>query len=224
MPENGNVASMELSTGALAAQLAPHLSQASEQHQFNRETFSQLRKELLEGRCSQLNLEDSVADVNNLVCIVVKAGLEIGNRSDNLSITSDVDGQILDCLDIIQAAVEKVPQVLLEPSSNEISGNEISAPLYFWLSIRLIDLLCNCNQSLLGRIRTLLSCIVCSQYRLSPSRAFSFSISNLMRTFIRGMRNVLGPRRRLIHCRRNEISRRPRLFGNSKLLFDGLFS
>ncbi|KAJ9219200.1 hypothetical protein DTO169C6_8452 [Paecilomyces variotii] len=135
--ENGNVASMELATGVLAAQLAPHLSQASQQHQFNRETFSQLRKELLEGRCSQLNLEDSVTDVNNLVCIVVKAGLEIGHRNGHLSIASDVDGQVLDCLDIIQAAVEKVPQVLLEFSNNEILGKDISAPLYFWLVIRM---------------------------------------------------------------------------------------
>jgi serine/threonine-protein kinase ATR len=141
MPENGSNGSMESATGALAAQLAPHLSQASQRHQFNRETFSQLRKELLEGRCSQLNLEDSVTDVNNLVCIVLKAGLGNGHHKSDLSITNDVNGQISDCLDIIQAAVDKAPQVLLELSNSEVLGNDISAPLYVWLVIRLIDLL-----------------------------------------------------------------------------------
>lgn len=130
----------EPASSFFAVHLAPHIaSQGSQAHHLTRETFSQLRQELLGGRYRQLRLDDSVTDVNKLVCVVLKAGLEPNWKEDGLN-RKDFKSQITDCLDIIQAAVEKAPQCLTEFADPEILGKGIRAPLFAWLVLRLIDL------------------------------------------------------------------------------------
>lgn len=188
-PGNGSSKSTEPASSILAAQLAPHLSsQVGQGHHLDRETFSQLRHELLKANCNQLRFDDNVADVNKLICVVLKAGLEHGPK-DKLSIANDeVEGRISDCLDIIQAAVEKAPQALVEISDPELLGKVIHAPLYVWLLIRLIELSCNwCQEHIQERIHGLLSTIVCSQYKQSREWQARYSIADFLRVCAMGM-------------------------------------
>lgn len=78
--------SAEPASSILAAQLAPHLvSQGNSAHGYlTRETFSQLRQELVDGKCSQLGLDDSIADASKLICIVLQAGIEPCVKGDLL--------------------------------------------------------------------------------------------------------------------------------------------
>ncbi|KAF7116577.1 hypothetical protein CNMCM5793_005058 [Aspergillus hiratsukae] len=123
---NGFSRSAEPASSILAAQLAPHLvSQGNSAHGYlTRETFSQLRQELVEGKCSQLRLDDSIADASKLICIVLQAGVEPCVKGDR-SRQGEFEGQILDCLDIIQTILEKSPQVLGEISLLRACTNEI---------------------------------------------------------------------------------------------------
>ena len=131
----------EPASSVLAAHLAPHIaSQGNQTRQVTRETFSQLRQELLDGRYRQLRLDASATDVNRLICIVLKAGLEPSWKEDRLNKEAS-RGQIIDCLDIIQATIEKAPHCLTEVSDPEILGRGIRAPLFAWLVLRLVNLL-----------------------------------------------------------------------------------
>lgn len=186
-PGNGSYKSTEPASSILAAQLAPHLSsQVGQEHHLDRETFSQLRHELLKANCSQLRLDDNVTDVNKLICVVLKAGLEYG-PADKLPTNDEFEGQISDCLDIIQAAIEKAPQALVEISDPELLNKDIHAPLYAWLLVRLIELSCNWSQEhIQERIHSLLSAMVCSQYRQSRESHSCHSISELLRACATG--------------------------------------
>ncbi|PYH81420.1 protein kinase [Aspergillus uvarum CBS 121591] len=122
----------------LAAQLVPRLSSQGDQTRIlTKEAFSQLRHELLEGKYSQLLSNDSVADVKKLLCIALKAGLEPciedqGRHREALA------NQLWDCLDIVQAVVDKAPLVLVEVADPEILGKDEQVPLYSWLLVRLL--------------------------------------------------------------------------------------
>ncbi|OJJ46333.1 hypothetical protein ASPZODRAFT_66362 [Penicilliopsis zonata CBS 506.65] len=130
----------EPASSLLAAQLAPRLSSQRElARPLDRETFSQLRQELLGDRYSQLYLDDSVTDINKLICIVLKAGLEPTCREDGYC-DETLKGQVFDCLDIIHAAVEKAPQCVYNISDPEVLGKPVLAPLFTWLVVRLVHL------------------------------------------------------------------------------------
>ncbi|KAL2832369.1 hypothetical protein BDW59DRAFT_104134 [Aspergillus cavernicola] len=150
----------------LAAQLAPRLSsQGTQVHNLNREAFSQLRQELVEGKYSELCLDDSATDVSRLICIVLKAGLEPctkDERHDN----EDLNGQLSDCLDIIQTTVEKAPQTLMEVPDPEILGEKAYAPLYAWLVVRLLHLFCaRSNGGFDEKTNGIFSTIIRAQYK-----------------------------------------------------------
>ena len=124
----------------LTTHFAPHLAyQGSQTHRVTRETFSQLQQELLGGRYSQPRLHSNITDVNKLVSIVLNAGLEPGFEENSPSKEGFKD-QVLDCLDIIQSVIEKVPQSLSELSNPEPLREGVHAPLYAWLVLRLIGL------------------------------------------------------------------------------------
>ncbi|KAN0073288.1 hypothetical protein V8E54_008508 [Elaphomyces granulatus] len=144
----------------------------------NRETFSQLRQEFLQGDCySQIRDDKNLADINRLISVVIKAGLELGNI-ENSSLTVELEGQILDCLDIIQAAIERAPQTLLEYCDPELLGVDIQAPLYVWLVIRLVDLSGVWNHNNFNdKIQCLLSYIVFLQHKTLRTHVSRYSIS-----------------------------------------------
>lgn len=123
----------------LAAHLVPRLTHGHEPHLIPRETFSQLRQELLVGKQSQVRVDEGITDINKLVCIVLKAGLD-ASPSSSTDPENDLEGQVKDCLDIIQASLEKAPQALWDISDPLILGEEIQAPLFVWLILRLVKL------------------------------------------------------------------------------------
>lgn len=112
-PEVSGRRPAEPASSVLAAQLAPRLSSQDQDqtHHLTRETFAQLRQELTAGIYSQLRLDDSVTDVSKLICIVLKAGLGPTSSIYDKSSNESPEDQTLDCLDIIQIAVEKAPRL-----------------------------------------------------------------------------------------------------------------
>ncbi|KAF7183700.1 hypothetical protein CNMCM7691_004050 [Aspergillus felis] len=163
---NGLSRSAEPASSILAAQLAPHLvSQGNSAHGYlTRETFSQLRQELVDGKCSQLRLDDSVADASKLICVVLQAGVEPCVKGDR-SRQGDFEGQILDCLDIIQTILEKSPQVLGEICDPAVLGENASVPLYAWLTLRLLNLLSWEANNIGKRITCIFSSITRPHYK-----------------------------------------------------------
>ncbi|BCR99011.1 protein kinase MEC1 [Aspergillus luchuensis] len=137
IPEVADWNPAEPVSSTLAANLAPHLSsQGDGTLGQTKEAFSQLRHELLEGKYSHLQLNDSITDVKKLICIVLKAGLEPCIRDDR----SELQGQLLDCLDIVQNAVDKAPLALLEMPEPEVLGKDAASPLYSCLVVWLVHL------------------------------------------------------------------------------------
>ncbi|KAJ5806956.1 hypothetical protein N7474_010548 [Penicillium riverlandense] len=152
-------------SSTLAAQLAPHLaSQGPDTHRLTRQTFSQLRQELLSERHNQLRVDETVTDVNKLICIVLKAGLEpsSGGRPPE----HDFEGQVLDCLDIIQASIDKAPQALWDSADPHILSVDVAAPLFAWLILRLIKLTNSWHSEVTQeRIRHIFTSIVYAQFK-----------------------------------------------------------
>ncbi|KAL2807609.1 hypothetical protein BJX63DRAFT_436875 [Aspergillus granulosus] len=176
----------------LAAQLAPCLSsQGSQAHNLTKEAFAQLRQELVEGKYSEIRLDDSATDVSRLICIVLKAGIEPCSkeeRSDN----GDLNGQLSDCLDIIQTTVEKAPQTLVEVPDPEILGEMAYAPLYAWLVIRLLNLFCARNDSSVDeKITSIVSTIVRAQYKHIKLWASCHAIPTFLRACTTAIQNAL---------------------------------
>lgn len=185
---HGSQKSAEPASSIFAAHLVPHLaSQGSQAYHLTRETFSQLRQELLGGRYSQLRLDDSITDVNKLVCIVLKAGLEPTSKDDSTN-KEDFKGQVLDCLDIVQAAVEKAPQSLTETSDPEVLGMSIRAPLFAWLIVRLIDLsnIWDC-EDVRAKVSGIFSSIAYSQYKQVRPWPCCLSASAFLRACAAGL-------------------------------------
>ncbi|OAX81796.1 hypothetical protein ACJ72_03863 [Emergomyces africanus] len=160
-------AGAEPASSILAAHLAPHLSPGPNQrHAISRETFSQLRQEILgQNEGGQSSLEDNITDIHKMICVVIKAGLRPAFKARFLG--EEMEGQILDCLDIIRLAVYRSPQVLHEISDPEILGkNNTCAPLFAWLIRELFSLLFVWDPySIKEKIYSLLSTIYVSQLK-----------------------------------------------------------
>lgn len=156
---------MEPASSILAAHFAPRLaSQGREAQQLSRETFSQLRQELLGERHSQSRVDEGITDINKLVCIVLKAGLEA--VPSGVASEDDLEGQVIDCLDIIQASIDRVPQVLWDVSDPLILGEDVQAPLFAWLILRLIKVASTWStEAIQDKILWCLTSIACVQYK-----------------------------------------------------------
>lgn len=175
--------SAEPASSLLAAQLAPH---EHAQH-LSRETFSQLRQELVDGRYSQLHFDNRDTDVNKLICIVLKAGLDPTTKDGKRS-REDLEGQTLDCLDIVQAAAEKAPQALTQVSDPGILGETLRAPLFAWLVVRLIALAGAWDsESVTDAVCRTVSTIAHAQCRQGRSMPFCHSMSMFLRACTLGL-------------------------------------
>ncbi|KAL3460576.1 hypothetical protein BJX64DRAFT_278456 [Aspergillus heterothallicus] len=166
----------------LAAQLAPRLSsQASQVHNLTREAFAQLRRELVQGTYSEVPLDDSATDVSRLICIVLKVGLEPCSKEESLD-NEELNGQLSDCLDIIQTTVGKAPQTLVEVPDPETLGEQAYAPLYSWLVIRLLHLFCaRSDGSADEKVTSIVSTIVQAQYKHTRLWASCHAIPTFLR-------------------------------------------
>jgi serine/threonine-protein kinase ATR len=172
----------EPASSLLAAQLDPH----DQTQRLSRETFSQLRQELVDRRYSQLHFDDSDTDVNKLICIVLRAGLD--PFQDARQSREDLEGQTLDCLDIVQAAAEKAPQALTQVSDPGILGETLHAPLFAWLGVRLLGLVGAWDSgSVRDAVFGTVSTIAHSQSRQGRSMPFCHSISMFLRACTLGL-------------------------------------
>lgn len=177
----------EPASSILAAHFVPRLaSQGHEAQRLSRETFSQLRQELLGERHSQLRVDEGITDINKLVCIVLQAGLEASPNSH--AAEEDWEGQVSDCLDIIQASIEKAPQALWDISDPLILGEEVQAPLFAWLILRLIRLACIWqSEATQDKIRLVLTSVTFLQYKQARSSPSFNDISTFLRVCTSGL-------------------------------------
>ncbi|KAJ5935678.1 hypothetical protein N7466_005225 [Penicillium verhagenii] len=171
---------VEPASSILAAHFAPLATQGHNGHRLSRETFSQLRQELLGERQSQMRVDEGITDINKLVCIVLKAGLDVDPSTDTPE--NDLQGQILDCLDIIQASIEKAPQALWDISDPLILGENVEAPLFAWLTLRLIKLAGNWPSEVVEqRTHLILHCMASLQSKQARSSPVCYGISAFLR-------------------------------------------
>lgn len=188
IPDEADRQSTQTVPSTLAAQLAPRLSsQGSQAHHLTRETFYQLRQELIGSKYSKTRLDDSVTDVAKLVYIVLKAGLETSTEREYLN-NDNFEGQVFDCLDIIVTAVGKAPQSLTEIPDPDIVAEGAHAPLYVWLVIQLIRLLGICdNDKIKKKVSGTFTSIICTQYKHIRIWNDSHSIQGFLRACINGL-------------------------------------
>ncbi|WEW59433.1 serine/threonine-protein kinase M1 [Emydomyces testavorans] len=200
----------EPASSLIATHLAPRLASGGRGgHAIERETFSQLRQEILgQDENGQVNLDDNLSDIPALICVVIRAGLEplLRNQNGNAS-RDDVLGQILDCLDIVQLAVKKAPHALHELCDPGILGQDtVQAPLFTWIIPVHISLLCVWEEekAVRDKIGRVLSAIFNSQFKISkswhPSRLIvSFlracmidMIASIESTHLSSCRDIIG--------------------------------
>lgn len=177
----------EPASSILAAHFAPRLaSHGPETHHLSRETFSQLRQELLGEKHSQSRVDEGITDINKLVCIVLKAGLEAA--PSGIAPQDDVEGQVFDCLDIIQASIEKAPQALWDISDPLILGEDVQAPLFAWLILRLIKVASTWRtETIKDKVLWCLTSIACFQYKQARSSSSQHSIATFLCACLSGL-------------------------------------
>lgn len=177
---------MEPASSILAAHFAPLAPQGQRGHRLPRETFSQLRQELLGEIQSQIRVDEGITDINKLICIVLKAGLEVDLTSTEP--TEDLLGQIIDCLDIIQASIEKAPQALWEISDPLIMGKDVQAPLFAWLILRLIRLAGAWSSEFIHhRMHLIFSSMASLQSKQARSSTLCYGVSAFLRACTSGL-------------------------------------
>lgn len=182
----GNAWKAEPASSILASRFVPHLATQGHESLLTRETFAQLRLEVINDIQNQRRVDEDVTDVNKLICIVLKAGLQI---SPNRSVPEqDLEGQILDCLDIIHASISKAPQSLWEPSDPIILGEDIHAPLFACLILRLIRLASTwTSNEVQEKIQLLFSSLANCQFKRIRSLPASYAVAALLRACTSGM-------------------------------------
>lgn len=177
---------MEPASSILVAHFPPLASQGHEGHRLPRETFSQLRQELLGEKQNKIRVDEGITDINKLICIVLKAGLEANPGTTTPE--DDLQGQILDCLDIIQASVEKAPQALWEISDPLILGEDVQAPLYSWLILRLVRVMGTWPSEMVQeRTHLILSTLVNFQSKQARSSPLYHGITAFLRACTSGL-------------------------------------
>lgn len=182
----------EPASSILAAHFAPRLAtQGQEPQRLSREAFSQLRQELLGEKSTQIRLDDGVTDVNKLICIILKAGLEVSQSNGGTE--DDLEGQILDCLEIIHVGIDRAPQALWGVSDPIILGEEIQAPLFSWLILQLIKLACAWHaEAVQEKVHLIFVSLACVQYKNIRTSLSCYSISAFLRACALGMSHPLS--------------------------------
>ncbi len=111
----------------------------------DQDNFNQLLAEAL-GRDEQgqPNLGTDVSVNHKLICIIFQVGIERAVEEDpfqSATAAGKTDSQLRTCLEVLQLAIERSPQVLFvkpDSESNHISGQ--GCALYCWLLPRLLPL------------------------------------------------------------------------------------
>lgn len=125
--------------------LATHVVHGNGVPDLDRDNFNQLLAEVLStDEHGQPNLGADVSVNHKLICIIFQVGIETAleeNPFKSNAGSGKTDSQLLNCLEAIQLAVERSPQVIAVKS--DIQGQddaEWTPPLYAWLFPRLLPL------------------------------------------------------------------------------------
>lgn len=175
----------------IPSHLASHLAAGtSREHCIDRETFSQLRREILgQSENNETIINSNTNDIYNLICVVVKAGLEQPLKPQDVRAAGDdLIGQTLDCLDIIRLAIQRAPAVLNENSKPDILGEYTpQSPLFVWLLSPLLTLLCSRDEkSIQDKVCQIVSTIYGAQFKVIQLWYSVKSISRFLQAWIGG--------------------------------------
>ncbi|KAM5446283.1 serine/threonine-protein kinase M1 [Microsporum audouinii] len=176
----------------IPSHLASHLAAGtSREHCIDRETFSQLRREILgQSENNETIINSNTNDIYNLICVVVKAGLEQSLKPQDVRAAGDdLIGQTLDCLDIIRLAIQRAPAVLNENSKPDILGEYTpQSPLFVWLLSPLLTLLCSRDEkSIQDKVCQIVSTIYGAQFKVIQLWYSVKSISRFLQAWIGGL-------------------------------------
>lgn len=174
---------------AIAAHLAPGLSADGWRGpQHDQESLAQLLREVLGNQDGQVNLDTDVNVNHKLICVIAKAGLDISKHDDPFSSNDQVEQQTLDCLEVVDVAIRKTPEVLHHTSEPDELGQEIvNAPLFTWLLPQLLSLFGTCTEGAVrNKVFRVLSNIVVAQSHCSHAMHNCGSISQYLQTLATG--------------------------------------
>jgi hypothetical protein len=123
--------------------LATHIVHGNGVPGFDRDTFNQLLAEALgTNEHGQPNLSTDVAINHKLICIVYEIGIDQALENDPFRARGKADSHMLTCLEVIQIAIERSPQVVFVSSDRAgADGTVRSCLLYSWLLPALLPLL-----------------------------------------------------------------------------------
>ena len=150
-----------------SSMLATHVVHAHGVPDLDRDNFQQLLTEVLStDEQGQPNLGTDIAVNHKLICIIFQVGIEPSLVEDPFKPSKGsgrADSQMKSCLEVIQLAIEKSPQVLFvksDPQGRDQSDG--SLPLYFWLISHLLPLLASASSvgvhdDILGLIKSMVT-------------------------------------------------------------------
>ena len=129
-----------------SSMLATHVVHGIGVPDFDRDSFNQLLAEALGvDEQGQPNLGGDVLVNHKLICIIFQVGIERTleeNPFQNAAAAGKADSQLRTCLEVLQVAIERSPQVLFvrsDSQSGDSSGQ--TCMLYCWLIPRLLPLM-----------------------------------------------------------------------------------
>lgn len=126
--------------------LATHVVHGNGVPDLDRDNFNQLLAEVLSTDDNgQPNLGADVSVNHKLICIIFQVGIETAleeNPFKSNAGAGKTDAQLQNCLEVIQLAIERSPQVIAVKSDLQDQDDiEWTPPLYAWLFPRLLPLM-----------------------------------------------------------------------------------
>lgn len=128
-----------------SSMLVTHVVHGNGVPDFDRDSFNQLLAEALgSDEQGQSNLGNDVSVNHKLICIIFQVGIERALEENPFQAATGAgkaDSQLKTCLDVLQLAIERSPQVLFVKSDSPGSDVSGTCALYSWLIPRLVPLL-----------------------------------------------------------------------------------
>ncbi|KAK5028779.1 serine/threonine-protein kinase M1 [Exophiala sideris] len=135
-----------------SSMLVTHVVHGNGVPDFDRDSFNQLLAEALgSDEQGHSNLGADVSVNHKLICIIFQVGIERAleeNPFQTAAVAGKADSQLKTCLEVLQLAIERSPQVLFVKSDSQGSDVPGNCALYTWLIPRLVPLLARGNSGI----------------------------------------------------------------------------
>ena len=175
----------------LATRLAP--TNGSDTSVFDTESFAQLLDACLSFEDDgEPSLGSDVAINQKLITLIVNAGIDrVSAGGHALLIDQGREGeQLARCLEVIDVAIQKSPDVLFSLSDLDALGpNNYNVPLFAWLTIKLLPFLSdgnNPNYAVITKAKTVICTIISVATRCSSNKGGSGAASAFIISCISG--------------------------------------